>query len=203
MPPNVRFEVDDLEEPWTYSRPFDYIHSRMMNGSISDWNVYARKCFNNISPGGYLELTECNIKPECDDGTLKADSMLLKTVGMVQEASEKLGRPAMDMKGLKDVLINAGFVDVKLLQYKWPLNDWPKEHRYKEIGVWSHDNAVSGWEGLCTTILTRTYGWTAAEAIVAMAQCRKEMKDRSIHAYYPLYSAYGRRPEEPEKEESA
>ncbi|KAK6227004.1 hypothetical protein QIS74_00559 [Colletotrichum tabaci] len=26
-PPNVTFEVDDLEEDWLYSRPFDYIHS--------------------------------------------------------------------------------------------------------------------------------------------------------------------------------
>lgn len=43
-PPNVRFEVDDLEEPWTYGM-FDYIHSRMMNGCIANWDAYARKCF--------------------------------------------------------------------------------------------------------------------------------------------------------------
>ncbi|WYZ39656.1 hypothetical protein EsH8_III_001570 [Colletotrichum jinshuiense] len=197
-PPNVRFEVDDLEEPWIYSRPFDYIHSRMMNGSVNDWEVYAKKCFNNLNPGGYVELNECNIKPECDDGTLKEDSMLLQTAKLVQEASEKFGRPAKDMKGLKDILINAGFVDVKVLQYKWPTNDWPKEKRYKEIGNWSHDNVVSGWEGLCMAMLTRAHGWTAAEVIVAMTECRKELKDRSIHAYYPLYSIYGRKPTEEE-----
>ena len=35
--PNVEFEVDDLEEPWTFSHKFDFIHSRMMTGSFCDW----------------------------------------------------------------------------------------------------------------------------------------------------------------------
>ncbi|TQN68896.1 Secondary metabolism regulator LAE1, partial [Colletotrichum shisoi] len=202
-PPNVRFEVDDLDEPWIYSQPFDYIHSQMMNGSISDWDVHAKKSFDNLSPGGWVEMNECNIKPECDDGTLKEDSMLLRTVQLVQEVSVKRGRPAMDMKGLKNVLLNAGFVEVRLMQYKWPTNDWPKEQRYKEIGNWSHENAVSGWEGLCMAVLTRGLGWTPTEVIVAMAQCRKELKDRTIHAYYPLYSVYGRKPTEAELAEKS
>lgn len=45
QPPNVKFEIDDLEEPWTFSTPFDYIHSRMMNSSISDWKEYVQKCY--------------------------------------------------------------------------------------------------------------------------------------------------------------
>ncbi|GKT75608.1 LOW QUALITY PROTEIN: methyltransferase domain-containing protein [Colletotrichum tofieldiae] len=35
--PNVQFEIDDLEEEWTYSQPFDYIHSRFMTSSIANW----------------------------------------------------------------------------------------------------------------------------------------------------------------------
>ncbi|KAF6825897.1 methyltransferase domain-containing protein [Colletotrichum plurivorum] len=197
-PPNVKFEVDDLEEPWLYSRPFDYIHSRMMNGSVNDWDAYAKKIYDNLNPGGWVEFNECNIKPESDDGTLKEDSMLLKTVRLVQEASEKFGRPARDMRGLKDVLVRAGFVDVKLELFKWPVNTWPKDPRLKEIGDWSHENAVAGWEGLCMAMLTRGHDWSPAEVIVAMAQCRKEFKDTSIHAYYPLFSIYGRKPAEKE-----
>lgn len=45
MSPNVIFEVDDLEDEWVFSRPFDYIHSRMMSGSIADWEAYLRNCF--------------------------------------------------------------------------------------------------------------------------------------------------------------
>lgn len=30
VPPNVQFEVDDVENEWTYNTPFDLIHSRFM-----------------------------------------------------------------------------------------------------------------------------------------------------------------------------
>lgn len=45
VPPNVRFEIDDIEEPWTFSQPFDYIHSRTMTGSIADWKRYIQRCY--------------------------------------------------------------------------------------------------------------------------------------------------------------
>lgn len=45
MPPNVRFEIDDLEEDWTFAHKFDYIHSRMMTSSFTDWKGYLQKCY--------------------------------------------------------------------------------------------------------------------------------------------------------------
>lgn len=45
VPPNVEFFIDDIEEPWTFSEPFDYVHSRLMTFSIKNWpdlasNIY-------------------------------------------------------------------------------------------------------------------------------------------------------------------
>ncbi|KAL0777231.1 hypothetical protein CaCOL14_006749 [Colletotrichum acutatum] len=48
MGPNVKFVIDDLEEPWTYAKPFDYIHSRMMASSIGDWETYIQRCFESV-----------------------------------------------------------------------------------------------------------------------------------------------------------
>jgi len=45
VPPNVKFEIDDMEKPWTYTTKFDFIFSRMMTGSFSDWGVYLKQCF--------------------------------------------------------------------------------------------------------------------------------------------------------------
>ncbi|KAK1690623.1 hypothetical protein BDP55DRAFT_647905 [Colletotrichum godetiae] len=42
---NVKFEIDDIDEEWTYTLPFDYIHSRFMSSSIADWKAYLTKCF--------------------------------------------------------------------------------------------------------------------------------------------------------------
>ena len=48
VPPNVRFEVDDLEDDWTFAYPFDYIHSRYMAGSIKDWPRLMKQCFESV-----------------------------------------------------------------------------------------------------------------------------------------------------------
>lgn len=37
VPPNVSFFVDDVEEEWTYTSPFDFIYLRAMTGSIRNW----------------------------------------------------------------------------------------------------------------------------------------------------------------------
>ncbi|KAF4866576.1 Secondary metabolism regulator LAE1 [Colletotrichum siamense] len=196
-PPNVRFEVDDLEEPWTYGT-FDYIHSRMMNGCIANWDAYARKCFDNLNPGGWVEINETALMPKSDDGTLTEESMILKIARLIRQASIMFGRVAGDMEDIREVLTRAGFVDVKVLKMKWPTNSWAKEDRHREIGAWSHENIVTGWDGLCLATLTRAHGWTKEEVMDATTRCREEFEDRSIHAYYPVYSAYGRKPTEAE-----
>jgi hypothetical protein len=45
VPPNVNFVIDDIDDEWTYSQPFDYIHSRVMTSCIADWGDYLTKCF--------------------------------------------------------------------------------------------------------------------------------------------------------------
>jgi hypothetical protein len=36
VPPNVRFLVDDVEEPWEDPLPYDFIQCRYMAGSIKN-----------------------------------------------------------------------------------------------------------------------------------------------------------------------
>ncbi|KAI8291170.1 hypothetical protein K4K57_007656 [Colletotrichum sp. SAR 10_99] len=198
VPPNVKFEIDDLDEEWTYSRPFDYIHSRTMNSSINDWPLYLKKVFNHLTPGGYFELQEADLFPTSDDGTLKDDSPLMKCTDLMYEASVKFGRPFQQIPPLVRMMEDTGFVDVKLNRFKWPTNSWPKDPRYKELGIWANENLTSGLEGFCMAPFTRAHDWTREEVLVFLVDVRKNMNDRSIHAYWPLWSVYGRKPTEEE-----
>ncbi|KAF4857172.1 Secondary metabolism regulator LAE1 [Colletotrichum siamense] len=198
VPPNVKFEIDDLDEEWTYSRPFDYIHSRTMNSSINDWPLYLKKVFNHLTPGGYFELQEADLFPTSDDGTLKGDSPLMKCTDLMYEASVKFGRPFQQIPPLVRMMEDTGFVDVKLNRFKWPTNSWPKDPRYKELGIWANENLTSGLEGFCMAPFTRAHDWTREEVLVFLVDVRKNMNDRSIHAYWPLWSVYGRKPTEEE-----
>lgn len=50
VPPNVRFEIADVEEELIFSAPFDYIHCRYMAGAIKDWPQLIRRSFEYVGP---------------------------------------------------------------------------------------------------------------------------------------------------------
>ena len=60
VPPNVHFEVDDVEKRWMYDEPFDYIHCRAMSKSIADWPTLVRQCYKYV----YLALYPSQV-PSC------------------------------------------------------------------------------------------------------------------------------------------
>ena len=43
--PNLRFIVDDICSEWTHSVKFDFLHSRLLYGSIADWPCLYKQCF--------------------------------------------------------------------------------------------------------------------------------------------------------------
>lgn len=194
VPPNLRFIIDDMEEEWQYSNLFDYVHSRMMNSSVDNWENYATKIYNNLEPGGYVELQEIDVFVESDDNTISKSHNLYRWAELLQEASEKLGRPYFKPSGLKDVLTKVGFEDVKEYKFKWPTNQWAKDAKHKELGMWNNENANYFLEGVAIAPLTRALGWTREEVAVFIVGAREELNDTRIHAYWPIISVYGRKP---------
>lgn len=91
----------------------------------------------------------------------------------------------------KEWLTNAGFVDVTVVKEKWPTNSWPKDPKYKQVGMWTYENGVAALQALSLAIFTRPkdeggLGWRMEEVELLLAQVRKDFKDRSIHAYWPM-----------------
>ncbi|KDN62907.1 putative methyltransferase domain-containing protein [Colletotrichum sublineola] len=201
VPPNVKFVVDDAEEPWIYSQPFDYIHSRMMTGSIANWEKYVKTCFDNLTPGGYLELTEADVMPLSDDGTLTEDTSIMKALRLWSEGLAMLGSPFEDISRLEGVMKDAGFEDVHVKRFKWPMNSWPKDPKYKELGMWNYENIAPNWEGFLMATLTRTMEWTKEEVLVLAMEARKDSGNKNIHAYYQMWSIHGRKPLKTEEDQ--
>ncbi|TQN64853.1 putative methyltransferase tdiE [Colletotrichum shisoi] len=212
VPPNVKFEIDDIEDSWTYSQPFDYIHSRMMNNIISNWEEYLRQSFeyflqppslspslpeppfriltNNplrrhLNPGGWLELQEFAL-PVSDDDTLTEEHALYQSMKYLGEAAAKTNRAFVDLDALKPMMEAAGFVGVAEMRFKWPNNTWPRHPRFKELGAWNYENITTGLQGFLMAALTPGLGWRADEVNVLAAQARKDVGDKSIHAYWPM-----------------
>ncbi|KIH87705.1 methyltransferase domain containing protein [Sporothrix brasiliensis 5110] len=195
VPPNCSFEVDDIEKEWTWTKPFDFIWWRALLGCFSDAQAMVQKCFDNLEPGGYLEMHDGTFPPECDDGTLTEDSALLQLTKLAAQASANLGRPIDVSPQYARMMEEAGFVDIVFAKYKWPTNPWPRDRKMKTIGYWTLANVEPGLEGLFLALLTRGAGMTKEETMVLCAQARNDLRNPNIHAYWPAYYCYGRKPE--------
>ncbi|KXH45423.1 TAM domain methyltransferase [Colletotrichum nymphaeae SA-01] len=192
---NVKFEIDDIDEELTYTIPFDYIHSRFMSSSIAVWKAYLTKCFNHIQPGGYLELQEPEMEFQSDDGTFPADCPLSKYGNLLKEAAAIFGREYVSVSSLKTLMVEVGFQDVTLSRYKWPINTWPKDPSFKELGAWGFENSNAGLEAISIAPLTRAHKWTREEVNVFLAEVRKDLANKNYHTYVPMYFVVGRKPE--------
>ncbi|KAL1892996.1 hypothetical protein Sste5346_006676 [Sporothrix stenoceras] len=194
VPPNCYFEIDDLEKEWTWDRPFDFIFARMMAGSFTDNGAVVQKAYEALEPGGYYEAQDMALPIGCDDGTLKKDSDLWIWMGLVMESMEKLGRPVVSAQQWKPLMEQCGFEDVTQTIYKWPINRWPRDKKYKDLGMWSLANMDSALEPSSLAPLTRALGWSREEVLVLVSKARKVLRDTNVHAYWPIYVVHGRKP---------
>ena len=48
VPANCRFETDDLEKEWLWTKPFDFIYGRMLASSLSDPEAFVKNAFKYI-----------------------------------------------------------------------------------------------------------------------------------------------------------
>ncbi len=106
---------------------------------------------------------------------------------MLVEGSQKLGRDFSAAKQHDKRFHEIGFVNVEKKLFKWPTNSWPKSKELKEVGLWTLANIGAGLDAISMASLTRGLGMTKDEVLVYNSAVRKDLKDRKIHAYWPMY----------------
>ncbi|KAI9764329.1 MAG: hypothetical protein M1840_008547 [Geoglossum simile] len=195
VPPNVQFQVDDAEADWTFPvNHFDYIHGRTLGGSITDMEKLIKQSYKHLKPGGWLEIDECEIWPKSDDGSLTEDHSMWKWFDYLDKSSTQIGKKLNIAETYKDLITNAGFEDVQDDTYKNPLGTWPKDKRLKELGQWIALGTHEGLEPYSLALLTRVLKWDRAKIEALLVEVRKDIRDRSIHAYFVVHFCYGRKP---------
>jgi hypothetical protein len=111
-------------------------------------------------------LTDQLCPVKCDDGTLPPDSALLKWSELLLEATKKAARGFDSALYYGEQMKQAGFIDIKLEVARWPMNQWPKDKKSKEIGIWNRENLLSGCSGISIALFTRILGWSPEEVEV-------------------------------------
>ena len=195
VPPNLHFFIEDAESNWEYNHKFDFIHGRTLLASFKDYPAFFKRCFDNVKPGGYLEMQDVAYPYASDDGTLSPSTALHGWCNLVVQACDKLDRSATVVKLYKQLMEEAGFVDVVEVVHKWPTNTWPKDPEFKELGAWQLTNYLEALQAVSMAPLSRGFGWSPAAVEVLLVDVRKDLKNRKIHAYWLVHFVYGRKPE--------
>ncbi|KAF5024508.1 hypothetical protein F66182_3448 [Fusarium sp. NRRL 66182] len=149
----------------------------------------------NLTPGGYAEFQDVDVLLQSDDGTLTEDHALRKWGHLLSKAAQEHGTRFIETKRIGQLMTETGFIQMKEQQFKWPVNRWPREKRYKELGEWSNLNTQDLLEGLSMALFTRCLGWTPEEVRVFLIDVRKDLNNPRIHAYWSIRSVYGRKPD--------
>ncbi|KLP09050.1 uncharacterized protein Y057_3326 [Fusarium fujikuroi] len=119
VPPNVRFEIDDATETWTWKdNTFDFVHMRYLFGAIQDWTALYQQAYRVCTPGGWVESVEADIHFRSDDGTAEEQEVYKLCNKLYEEGGKAIGRTFfvhdLQPKGMEE----AGFVDIKTVDYK-------------------------------------------------------------------------------------
>ncbi|KAF4920595.1 Secondary metabolism regulator LAE1 [Colletotrichum viniferum] len=194
VPPNVKFEVDDVESPWIGPK-YDFIFSRGMAGAIADWPQLVRNVFENTNPGGWAEFQDWDTIYYCDDGTCGEDTFTMKMDRMFIDACKMIGRDPRPGPQLEGWLRDAGFINICHKMIKIPIGTWPKDERLKDLGHMNLIQIIDGLEAYNLRLFTSVLGWTQVEAQVLFAEVRREMKSNLHHSHMQFHLVYGQVPE--------
>ncbi|KAI9772567.1 MAG: hypothetical protein M1839_002449 [Geoglossum umbratile] len=185
IPLNVSFEVDDVESPWTFSAPFDYIHCRYMSASIGDWPRLFSQTFKHLKPGGWAEFHDFDFHFYSDDKSVETKGeKIVAWCDKILEGYDKLGRESTPGPKLEGWAKEAGFENITNKVLKYPMGIWPKDKNYKEQGAFNYLQLMNGFEGLSLASLTRAYNMSPADVYEFIAEARNDLKRPDLHILY-------------------
>lgn len=198
VPPNLKFEIEDFTQAWTFPpESFDYVHMRYLYGSVPDWHALFREAYRVCRPGGWVESFEASPMIYSDDGTVGDTSALAEWGKFFLEGGKKLGRTFTPLdddlqeKGIEE----AGFVDMQVCKQKVPIGGWAADKKLREIGRFSQLSLDSDLEGYVLYMANLLLGWGRDEVTVYCAQFRREMRSGKYHPYYNQRVVWARKPD--------
>ncbi|KAL7273844.1 hypothetical protein RUND412_003280 [Rhizina undulata] len=196
VPPNLTFEVDDIEETWHYKEnSFDFIHLRMMAGFIYDWPKLYRQAFRALKPGGWIEVQDFCEPFVTDDGSLPDDSSLAKWTKYWDNSSTMAGREYSTVApGIAQALKDVGCVNVGEKLMKLPVGQWAKGQHKKALGMYWRQVYLDGAEAISLTF-TRTLNWDKKKVDEFVVGVLSGLKNPKYHVYTKFYCTYGSKPE--------
>lgn len=183
VPPNCSFLVEDSESDWQWEEKFDFIHSRALASSWRDWRRYFWQCYEQLAPGGYLELHEFTFPFRCDDETAAPDNPMMEWSRLFSEACAKASVDMGLCARLDPLLRDAGFAEVTKVRKRQAFGGWSEDRDEREGGTFY--GRVFDWS-ISMALFIRRLGWKREEVELFLMDVRKAAADPGCHVYIPV-----------------
>jgi len=199
VPPNVKFEIDNIEQEWTWpDDTFDYIHLRAMIGSIKDWDRLYRQAYRCLKPGGWIESRENSVRWKCENNSITDDSAVGQYHKVVWRAGELMGQTFKivddDIHLQREVMERAGFVNTDSRDMKGYYGSWPTDRRDKLTGNMGKLCFEEDPEGWVIYLWNMVLGWSHDEIRVFLAHLLKQLNSERTKAYLDHRAVWAQKP---------
>jgi len=194
VPPNVSFEVDDMESDWVYASPFDYIHARYLAGSIKDWPRLVSQAYDSLKPGGWIELQDFDMTFYTRGGEFKRGCPADVWPRQIADGIRTFGMEPEPGHQLEGWVRDAGFINVAAIPLPIPLGPWPKDQVLKEVGTFNMLQFLDGLEAISLRVFTHVHKWNPKEVEVFLAQVRNDFRNSKMQMQHDYYIVYGQKP---------
>ncbi|KAF2713866.1 S-adenosyl-L-methionine-dependent methyltransferase [Pleomassaria siparia CBS 279.74] len=195
IPPNVRFEIDNLEDQWVYSSKFDYIHSRYLACSIKNWPRLMEQAFKFTKPGGWVEFQDFDTGfYTSTNGEYSRDGIIGQWADKIADGLRKFGVEPDPGAKIENWVREAGFTNIVAKTLPFPVGTWPKDKTLKEVGAFNLIQFLDNLEGMTLGIYTSAWGWDPSEIKVLCAQLRSAFKDPKMRIQNNMYIIYAQKP---------
>ncbi|KAH6987130.1 S-adenosyl-L-methionine-dependent methyltransferase [Ilyonectria destructans] len=196
VPANLEFQIDDCTQEWTFEEEsLNYVHIRFLVGSVVDWPALFKQAYRCLKPGGYIESYEGSPNIGSDDGTVTKTSAMGQWGEIFVEGGRKLGRSfsLLEDGEQRRGIEAAGFVDIEESNFKVPIGTWSQDPVLKEAGQYFQAAILQDIEGTLLFI-AHLLGWSKEEIGLFGAHYRREIRSKSIHAYFKQKVVWARKP---------
>jgi hypothetical protein len=184
----TKFRYDDINLPWVYEQPIDLVHSRICSGlAIRDWPKYLSESYRCLRPGGWVEAQEFYMEAKSDDDSFPPESAIIQWHEACNKGFSLAGcNVRVSAQDLESLMKEAGFVNIQMLEMKWPMSPWNEDEKLREAGLYMMDSTLRELRGISLEVLTKIQGWKIEDMDLLLAKVKKEWFREDIHGYWPL-----------------
>lgn len=186
IPPNCSFKIENAEDDWNFDKKFDFISGRMLLFGIHDRERYFKQTWDNLKPGGWMEVYEPEFPLGWAGSRTKEDSPFWKWSQLISEAGKHSNTDTMITKQFQVMLEKQGFVNIRHQSLQWPIGTWAKGHQEKAIGKLTLTNTNSFLDALAMYWYIKFLGWKKEDVEAFLVDVRKDLYDPTTYTYWQL-----------------